>query len=96
MLRVLSAYIQASRLYLHQQVTANTGVIAAATSTGDAAKVNSRCCSYFDTGRGRGGNKESGCGEVADIGRRGARIFSLSLSLSLSLLTLAQKFVDLF
>ena len=50
-LRVLSAYIQASRLYLHQQVTANTGVIAAATSTGDAAKVQSSQCS-FDGGGG--------------------------------------------
>ena len=42
-LRVLSAYIQASRIFLHQQVTANTGVIAAATSAGDAAKVKTLC-----------------------------------------------------
>ncbi|KAK7087171.1 integrator complex subunit 2-like [Littorina saxatilis] len=39
MLRVLSAYIQASRLFLHQTVTANTGVLAAATSAADATKV---------------------------------------------------------
>ena len=52
-LRVLSAYIQASRLYLHQQVTANTGVIAAATSTGDAAKVQSNQCSFDEGGEGK-------------------------------------------
>ncbi|XP_076453054.1 integrator complex subunit 2-like [Babylonia areolata] len=38
-LRVLSAYIQASRVYLHQQVTTNTAIMAAATSSDNAAKV---------------------------------------------------------
>ncbi|KAL8620230.1 hypothetical protein ACOMHN_064989 [Nucella lapillus] len=38
-LRVLSAYIQASRVYLHQQVTTSTAIMAATTGADNAARV---------------------------------------------------------